>query len=182
MVAFSAALWGCTESGRDAAVKNHSPGEIAEIKRPDKELILDAVLHDVLNNPDLKDTREFYGTAGDRRIALVTDHDYGIPWPAGYQPVLPGWTVIRVEWGADPDPTELRLLGIRIHKFSEKNKEQVSEKNKEQAKLLDSPIEVAIFNAGGYKNGAVMGGCSVYYRPKQVGGKWIVELAGSFDP
>lgn len=186
-IVLAAAMSGCSDNRRVTTPKDRPQDESSEIKRSDRELILDAVLHDVLNNPDLKDTREFYGTAGDHRIALVTDRDYGIAWPAGYQPVLPGWTVIRVEWGADPDPNEPRLLGIRINKFSEKNKGQVSEKNKEQAKLLDSPllnspINVTIFNAGGSKNGDVIGGCIVYYRPKQVGGKWVVQLDALLDP
>ncbi len=173
-VALLGILSGCTERERDTRAKDR-PSEITvEVKRSDKELILDAVLNDILNNPDLKSTREFYGAAEDRRLALVTNRDHGIPWPEGYQPILPGWTVIRLEEGTERDPNEPHLLGVRIDKFSEKNKEQ--------DKLLDSPIEVTILNAGGNKNGAVIGGCSVYYRPKQIDGKWAVQFEILGDP
>lgn len=174
IVALAVALSGCTESGRDAAVKNHAPGEAAEIKRSEMEAILDAILNDILNNPELKDTRAFYGTAEDRRVALVTNRGYGVPWPARYRPILAGWTVIRVEEGAEQNPNEPRLLGARIDKYSEKDKEQ--------DKLFGSPVVVTILNAGGNKNGAVIGGCSVYYRPKQVGGKWVVQFESVQDP
>lgn len=173
-IVLAAAINGCNVNGRDTTLKNRLLGVVAEVKRSDKELILDAVLLDILNNPELKDTREFYGTAGDRRTALVTNRDYGIPWPAGYQLILNGWTVIRVEEGAKRTPDRQRLLGVRIAKFAEQDEKRDG--------LFDAPIEVTILNAGGAKNGAVIGGCSVHYHPKRVGSKWVVELVGSSDP
>lgn len=173
-IVFATAINGCSVNGRDTTLKNRPLGEVAEVKRSDKELILDSVLLDILNNPELNDTREFYGTAEDRRIALVTNRDSGFPWPAEYQPILPGWTVSRVEEGAKRNPDQQRLLGVRLDKFAEQ------EEKKDQ--LFEAPIEVTILNAGGSKNGAVIGGCSVYFHPKRVGGKWVVKLAASFDP
>lgn len=173
-VALAALISGCSENGRDITAKDRPLDEVAEIQRSDKELILDAVLHDILNNPDLKGTREFYGTAEDRRVALVTGQGYGVPWPAGYRPILPGWAVSRVEEGAEPDPNQHRLPGVRIDKYSELDKERNG--------LFDAPIAVTILNAGGGKNGDVIGGCSVYYSAKRVGGEWAVEFEGLRDP
>jgi hypothetical protein len=146
----------------------------AIVRRSDKELILDAVLHDILSNPNLKNTREFYGTPGEKQVALVTNRGYGVPWPADYRPVIAGWTVSRVEEGDKRDADKPRLLGIRIDKYSQDHKERVD--------LFNAPIAVTVLNAGGHKNGAVIGGCSVNYSPKQVSGKWVVEFEGLLDP
>jgi hypothetical protein len=152
--------------------------DAAQVKRSPKEQILDAVLQDVLTNTGLQDTREFYGTAGDKKVALVSNRDYGEPWPAKYRPDLPGWTVSRVEEGDARDRNKPHLLGIRIDKFSEDDKEQGGP--------FDAPIAVTVMNVGGDRNGdviaAVIGGCSVYYTPKQVDDKWIVEFGGAMDP
>ena len=73
----------------------------------------------------------------------------------------------------DPFVNSRRVLGIRLDKFDLKQKKRV---------MFDSAIEICLFNAGGSANGDVTGGCSVYYNPKQVSGKWAVEFEGLRDP
>jgi len=144
------------------------------VQRSDKEQILDAILLDVLNNPVLKDTRDFYGTQRDKHVVLVTSMDYGVPWPVGYQPALRGWSVSRAQEG-NFKPDMSKRLGVRIDKYFNENEKT--------ARIIRHPVAVTILNAGGYRGGIiVVGGCSVYYRPKKVGGKWVVEFEGAMDP
>jgi hypothetical protein len=164
---------GCQKSG--GAVSEPVPGRVdksRERARSVQELILDAVLNDLVSNPDLKDDREFYGVPGDKRIALVTNPQYGIPWPETYKPCLDGFTVLHIRRDAkDNDRAKKpRMLGVRINKMDLQQR---------QGGIWDAPVEITILNAGGTKDGIIMGGCSVYYVPKLEGGRWTVEYAGS---
>jgi len=145
-----------------------------QVQRSQKELILDAVLDDLANNPDLKSTREFYGTDGEKHLVLIDGPESVNSWPADYQPVLPGWTVTRSPEGREKDLHSTRRLGVRIDQYSVESPAPV--------KIFNSPIEVTVLNAGGSENGFVIGGCTVFYRPVIVNGKWVVQFEGSFDP
>jgi hypothetical protein len=172
-VGIIAMVSGCAGRSPELSAEKQPPGEARQIQRSDKELVLDAVLHDVVNNPKLKRTRGFYGTPGDKQVALVTNHDFGVPWPADYQPTLPGWTVSRVEEGVKQDTDTPRLLGVRIDKYFQEDRKRSS--------FFSPAIAVTVLNAGGDRDRAVVGGCSVYYNPKQIGGKWVVEFEGLDD-
>lgn len=131
--------------------------------------ILQAVITDVLTNPSLKSTREFYGTEKDRTLTVVDSEKIG--WPGDFKPVTNGYKLIEVR--RDPFVNHRRVLAIRVDKFDLKQK---------KSELFDTPIEVCVFNGGGSANGAVIGGCSVYYTPKRVNKRWTVECAGLLDP
>jgi hypothetical protein len=135
----------------------------------DVKQILQAIITDVLTNPRLKGTREFYGTASDRTLALEDGDKLG--WPKDFKPETYGHTLVEVR--PDPFVNRRRVLGIRLDKF---------ELNQKKSDKLGSPIEVCVSNAGGDQNGAVIGGCSVYYTPKRRGLRWIVEFDGLLDP
>ena len=139
----------------------------AEAPRSDKELILDAILDDVLNNPDFKDIRDSYRTPGDRQIALVSNPEYGVPWPEGYRPTIAEYTVVRVSEGELSGEDKPGLLGVRIDKFDLQHK---------RSGLFNTPIVITILNAGGSRDGAEFGGCSIFYNPKREGNKWTVEF------
>ena len=143
------------------------------LKKTDAELILDQVLNDVLTNPRLADSREFYGTPSDQQIALVTSSHYGVAWPESYVPAVEGYSVHRVFEGtaaANQPP----MLGVRIDKLNLEQKE---------SGIFDAPIEITLLNAGGPRNGAIIaGGCSVRYAPKREEGGWVVEYSGALDP
>jgi|GEM_PF-2593662 len=150
-------------------------GANANVQRSDQEAILDAILNDIVNNRTLEHTREFYGSPNSRQLALVPGSGYGITWPAEYLPAIAGWTITRVEEG-ETEATSEPYFGVRIDKFVPDEEEE-----DDLAKLIfHAPVEVTIMNASGNKG--VIGGCSVYYKPKRDGRNWIVEFMGANDP
>jgi hypothetical protein len=162
-------LAGCVDNGQDEDHRGPTRPEAAKMAKSDKEQILDAVLQDVLTNPRFKDDRDFYGTHGDARVALVSDGDYGVPWPKAYRPSLAGYTFVHVSEEAI-NREDVRVLGVRIDKYFNEDPAH--------ANLFRTPVAVSLFNAGGYRNGAVIGGCHYDYTPKKVGDGWILEFEG----
>jgi hypothetical protein len=160
-------LAGCGQSSQTPRDVPQSGPLPAPAARSDKELVLDAILRDVLESDFLKDVRASYGSPGDRRVALVSNASHGIPWPEDYRPVAPeGYEVRRVAEGAAGAKDQPRMLGIRIDKL---------EVGQREAGLFREPIEVTVMNAGGRKKGDIVGGCSVYYVPARKGNGWAVE-------
>jgi hypothetical protein len=127
--------------------------------------ILQAVITDVLTNPDLKGTREFYGTREDKTLALVDTDKVG--WPEGFKPKTAGYRHVEVRHVRFVNQN--RILGLRLDKF---------DLGQKKAELFDTPIQVCLFNA----NGGAIDGCLVYYMPKPVGKHWTVECTGLLDP
>jgi hypothetical protein len=145
--------------------------------------ILPAVVDDVLKNPRLKATREFYGSPGDKRYALVNSPAWNwtkdrqtmtpIPrpdeqeskpawtWTKDGQPVIPGFQLTPSQ------RTGKRLLGIRIDKYQPEN-------NGDYAAYA---ITVTLVNAGGSDNGPVIGGGTIRYIARSGEKGWRVELA-----
>jgi hypothetical protein len=72
------------------------------------------------------------------------------------------------------DPTTPRVRGISLDRFG-------PEKQPE-GPFLDGPIVVTMFNAGGVRGGAVIGGCQVHYTYKRDRQNISVEYRGQFDP
>jgi hypothetical protein len=107
----------------------------------DVKEILQAIVTDVLTNPDLKSTREFYGTKKDKTFTLVDNTDLG--WPKEFKPDTHGYKLIDVP--VDPFVRQRRVLGLRVDKFDLKQK---------KSDLFDAPIVISLFNAGGSANGA----------------------------
>lgn len=169
-IALSALLSGCAGTSPSEPSDGAPTGGAAGVERSHTELVLDAVLCDVVNNPSLGEDRDFYGTPGAGRVALVTNVGYGVPWPADYKPDLAGWTVSRAEEGL-ADPAAQRLLGVRIDGFDFEDDGQTA-----------AYIVITVINAGGSGNGAVVGGCSITYRATRTAGKWAVELVMALDP
>jgi len=138
----------------------------------DTKAILQAVLSDVLTNKDLAHSREFYGTDADKTILLSNTGSW--EWPAGFRPELHGFKLVTSRPGPfAPRAKRNRVLGVRLDRF---------EPDAKTKGILEGPIEICLFNAGGTANGAVIGGCSVYYAPKRVGNKWAVNFLGAEDP
>src|SRR5262245_24108117 len=150
---------GC--AGSEDAVPDGKDG-VAE-RRSDHELILDAVLQDILVRPENQRLREFYGTPGGKLLALASDSPS--PWPPGYRPAFPGY---RVEYRAEGrhlgGAHEDRVLGVRVDAFL-----RLSESG------LEIPyIYVTVFNLGGSRNGGVIGGCSLVYEARRKNRVWEV--------
>jgi hypothetical protein len=129
----------------------------------DVKELLQAIITDVLTNPELKVSRELYGTAKDNTFTLVDDGKFS--WPKELQPNTHGHRLVQVH--PDPFDDQRRVLGVRLDKFDLKEK---------AATPFQSPIEICLFNAGGSANGQVIGGCTVRYEPKRIGKRWTVEL------
>lgn len=158
---------GCARSARTPAAAPGPSVATSQSSRSDRDQILDALVRDVLVNDFLNDIRADYGTSGNKQVALVSSGRYGIPWPEDYRPRAPaGYEVRRVVEGTGGREDQPRMLGVRIDRF---------DLNQKGTELYREPIQVTLLNAGGTKNGAVAGGCSVYYVPVRKGASWEVE-------
>ena len=151
-------------------------------KRPvtdaDRKAIYDALVRHVLEDPELRFSRDFYGTPGDNRFALVAGI-YDLSWPDSYTPSVGGYEIVRVDRGANIDPHSPRLLGIRLDKIDLDYKR---DPNKFRP-FGDGQIEITLLCAGGTgEGGGPIGGCSVYYDAHRDGEKWSVECIGAIDP
>lgn len=141
--------------------------------------ILQAVVSDILSNPQLADTRKFYGTEADKTFTLLNSEK--LAWPKGFKPKnTHGYKLVRVR--LDPFKDQRRVLGIRLDKFD----------LTEKPTPFSGPIKVSLFNGGGSAFGLVIDssvyyapqriGSSVYYAPKRIGKRWTVEFLGLLDP
>ena len=119
------------------------------------EEVLPLVVADVLKNPALKATRDFYGSPGDKRFALVDNDAW--TWSKSPPLAIAGHSLMPAKREGQ------RLLGIRIEKADE------------------GKITVALFNAGGVTNGTAIGAVSLRYlaRPGEKG--WTIKLAEASD-
>jgi hypothetical protein len=155
---------------------------------PDAKEVLQQVVLDLLTNPDLQSSREFYGTLRDKRIALQIDSP--VAWPKDWRPKVPGYEIRfrsaenplldfiywHAPWGVEIysliRQRTPRLLGVRLDTL-----------HLDPRRKYDDQICVCLFNIGGDGGETpVIGGCNVYYNLKREQGKWQVEYAGSFDP
>jgi hypothetical protein len=59
--------------------------------QPDPRRLLEQVVNDVLTNPDLEGAREFYGTPGDKRVALLKESR--AIWPKNWRPSIAGYDI-----------------------------------------------------------------------------------------
>jgi hypothetical protein len=156
----------------DATDRSDTSTEDAELRS-----IFDQIVSIVLTSPDLKDSREFYGTADDTRCALVSNQQYGMPWPEWYAPEVNGITFVRADEGTVVQPSNRRLLGIRIDKL-----ELHVRPKEDDFTLFDGPVQITLLNAGGDPEGViVMGGASVYFRIEWEGGKPKLVCTGLLD-
>ena len=117
--------------------------------------ILPIVLADILKNPRLQSTRDFFGSPADKRFTLVDSSTWA--WPeksridvAGFQ-----WTAAKRQGQ--------RLLGIRVDHYEP----------------ATHGVTVTLVNAGGSANGAVIGGCTIHYTAHKTDKDWVVELSDS---
>src|SRR5439155_1049407 len=102
-----------------------------------------ALLADVLTNPRLKTTRDYCGTPGDKRFALVDSESW--TWPKEFRPKVAGFELTPAKAAGK------RLLGIRIDSY----------------RWADSlAIRVTLVNAGGSENGMALGGCTLSYNAR----------------
>ena len=125
----------------------------------DEKQILQAVITDILTNPELKHLQRDYGAEKDKTFRLMNSN--AVSWPPDFQLETHGYKQIHDD--RDPFAEPRRVLGIRVSKLDLKQK---------KAQMFNRAVEVGVTDA----NGSVFGGCSLYYDPKMVGKRWTVEL------
>ena len=126
----------------------------------------------------MKHSREFYGGGDDTRCALVTNASYGIPWPEWYTPRIDAIAFVRAKEGEAIEPSNRRLLGIRIDKF-----DLSSTTNEDAVPLFSGSIQITLLNAGGDPEGVIVqGGASVYFRIEWENGEPQLVFTGLLDP
>lgn len=158
-------------------------------RNADHHAILDAVLHHVLTDARFEHSREFYGTAGNHNFALVSDQDYGVPWPVWYTPSVNNFQSTRIageDLSVQSDKPRLlgirledgpRLLGIRLDKFNVGDMPKNAD-----FRIMDGEIEITLMNVGGNPDGVIhIGGCHIFYDAIHDGEKWTVQFNGTFD-
>src|SRR4051794_28863645 len=102
--------------------------------QPDPRKLLEQVVKDILTNPLLEGDRNFYGTPGDKRVALLKESS--VAWPTHWQPDIDGYDIRYcseqhpvedfVYWYLPEGPrltglaraAQLRLLAIGLDKLN----------------------------------------------------------------
>lgn len=149
--------------------------------KTDEQQVADAVLRCLLTSAEAKKPCDFYGTSGAREICLQSGNT---KWPgtdfsaiAGYQ-VHPG----RVQDAEDRD----RVLGVRLERLSiepiSTSTNNFSIQTNSHIPEATADVELSLFNAGGQKNGGVIGGCTMSIKATLTEHGWQAEVVSWFDP
>ena len=164
-----AAMCGCGRTPVSVPTPEPPPAPAAKPAPTDEEVAADAILRFVLTADELKSTREFYGTAGHKEFILLSG-----PWPECEYPATAGYTLHRKWHDGLVGPDKVKTLGVRLDKFD------LHYKPTGQF-LFDTGVVISVQNAGGSKNGSVIGGCTVYLTPRKVDGRWVMDFGGLED-
>jgi hypothetical protein len=125
----------------------------------------------VLTDPDLGEVRDSYGTPGDRTAILVSQEKPA--WPEGLR-LEAGGIQLDISPPRDVDPVnEDRRLGIWLSKL-----DVVAP----TLGFFDGNIILTLANAGGGRNGDVIGGCFVFYVIRLRDGAPMAVCVGRQDP
>jgi len=134
----------------------------------DVKEILRVVVTDILTNPKLKSSRDFYGTPGDKGIAMI---DGEFAWTKKVPP-----TGFQLRRPYDGFGSQSRLLGLTLEGFDLK---------KDPA---EAHVQVDFYNAGGTANGPGNGYCRISYsdgKRMEVGWRFsqksLIHEPNSFD-
>jgi hypothetical protein len=161
-----ALLAGC---GAEREAANVKPDRTYQNIRSDRDVVLNKVIADVLENPQLEDERVQYSSKASRSVGLVDNKTFQLLWPKDFRPSLQGYSFCTVEEGGKRDKNSPALLGIRLDKLD------LTELN---IHPFNGNVEVSVLNAGGQKGieNFVLGGTRIYYLAKHTDGGWSVEL------
>ena len=161
------------------------PSPIAREKRPlDLPAVLEQVLKDVLNNPALQDSRDFYGTPGDKRVVLIKES--AARWPKNWPPEIPGY-VFEVRSKTTPMMDFIYWNipgGVEFYSYCQKHQPRqlairLDKCNLEPWREYHDAIDVCLFNSGGDGGETTrIGAAHVTYTVTRQGGKLIVKYNG----
>ena len=142
----------------------------------DRVAVLDAVLADILKNPEHKDYLASYGERGTRRVALATDSPgIHVPWPPDYQPNIPEYDIQFVSEQRERKRDDDRLMGIRLEGLD------LSKRYSSAVFARPPNVHVTVFNIGGDGGGGIriIGGTTVSYVAERADNGWKVRFAMS---
>jgi hypothetical protein len=142
----------------------------------DREVILNAVLHDILTNPELETTRNCRGIPGGKVIALSTASSE--PWPTAYVPDVDGFEFWFIDPNRDREPSMPPQLCICLNHFAF----PPPDKAPKDDMYGGCAIHVGIFNVGGITSKTVKNGCGVFYSVEKLENKWLVTFEGQLAP
>jgi hypothetical protein len=134
--------------------------------------VLQQCVQHVLLDQDLQHSREFYGTVGSTEVILEKNSPVGLRWPSGFEPEVKGWS-IRFNETVEVHYDKNRLLGIPLDKLDVESPYDG---------IFNGNIALTLSNAGGSKNGMVIGGCRVFFRIQREGETYVAKYAGHLDP
>jgi hypothetical protein len=153
---------------------------------PADRAILDAALADILANPELADTRAFYGSGGTTVLYDLAT------FPPGYVPTVPGYQFavmpprLKVAYDAPRALTvDLRWFRGRPTLPPQPGEDPLEANRAYRDRHRDwQGVELCVFNGGGGGKERVLpiGGCSVYYDVRFDAGLWKVTFKGAEDP
>jgi hypothetical protein len=153
------------------------------------QAVLEQVLTDVLNNPELQTSRDWYGTPGDRRLVLLIEST--VPWPGNWRPKIPGY-IVEFQTEATPVldflywnvPGGVEIVSHIIRSKPRQLAISLNKLNLQPERAYDDQISLSLFNIGGTggEDAAGAGGCIVLYNVSDRAGKLLAEYAGSFRP
>lgn len=131
------------------------------------EQVLQAIVKDLLTNPELKSYREFKNRAGKMKFRL--EDGANVAWPDWFNPTVSGYARDSRDL-SDPDDPELNpghTLVIRLDKF---------DLSQGKSEIFNTPIVVS------FHNPAFIRGLSVYFALKRDRNRWDVEFHGCHSP
>jgi hypothetical protein len=138
----------------------------AIVRHGDLQAPFNLAVQDVLTNPELQESRDFYGTSGDSQAILrVWTPDKLVA------PSVPGWNLKLVDDYPPNDPELHRVLGVRLDKIED-------DPNDPFAKSIELVLDCAM----GSKNGGVIGGARIFYKAQRQNDNWTVQCLGVADP
>jgi hypothetical protein len=138
----------------------------------EKTLALSSIVQNILTNDKFAEMREFYGSRDDKKVALVSNPQYGILWPTNFPPRIGVFEVVFVNEWANKDLEKPHLLGIRIDGLKQQEKSD---------ETIAVTANLTIMNAGGRGEKAIIGGADVIYVCIKKDNKWTSKLIKASD-
>lgn len=136
--------------------------------------VIECLLH-ILEDPDFRRQREFYGTPGDDVVVLVNDS--GLPWPAGVPGALGGY---RLEFGS----SEMHVSGVD-HRMAIRLDEVdviAPHSNSSGRGWYAGNSQLSIYSLQGTGSTLVIGGCFAWFDINRVDGELVVTPGATLDP
>ena len=168
---------GCAPDPATSPAANDAPIAEADTTPPqaifesDEQLVADAVLRCILTSPEIQVVLDDYGTPGSKKLCL---RGSGARWPSDEYRATAGYEVHFGRWREMEAANEERVLGLDL--------ESLTVKKTDEWPFATAEARVTIQNAGGTKNGGIIGGCNASFKVTKTDEGWVAEIVELFDP